>query len=322
MPIFNIEVPKWIKRISETTVLSVALILTLRSEAQAQISPQVIIDELAKSTQENNLYLPLILNIPDEEYGILAPLFIYPEWWKDSYVWPQFAALTQKLERVNVILSPTGPDGRVQPLNEDYQRGIDDLEAANVGMHWYVDTGYTTVPTETVVSNAIVYLEQYPDSGVCCMLDQVFANDTNPEELLEKFEYYKDLVTKLRQAAKDRGKEIEIIFNPGQRINEMFYTLADKVIIFEGTFADWMKYQPDDYILNNPSKAVVLVHTTPTEAEMQQAVERAASFGINQMYVGSGIKVVGPEPQDPWTTVPPYLVKEAEVIESLNSVAP
>ncbi len=275
------------------------------------------------ATQDSTLYLPLART--PEEYGMFVPLFIYPQWWLDNpnqladeYAWDDVAALRQVTKKVQVILSPTGSDGSVQPINEDYTRGIADLEAAGVRMSGYNDTNYGTRPIAEILTDANRYFDEYPDSVVCCMLDQVFANDTDPAQLDEMFAHYQNVVTQLKNVAAQKSKKLEVIFNPGQRIDQRFYTLADKTIIFEGTFTDWMQYQPDDYILLNPIKAIVLVHTTPTEAEMQQAINRAESFKIQQIYVGSGMKAVGPEPQDPWTELPAYLQAEAAYIQGLN----
>ena len=245
--------------------------------------------------------LPLTQN---NSLKILLPLYIYPNWYEsDNYVWSKVVSASKQVPIVAIINPNNGPDGK--PPNEDYGQGLKDLAQAKIKTLGYVYTKYGDRPLAEVKQDIDLYYRHFGVKGI--FLDESASNE-------QKIDYYQAIYDYI----KIKGKQEQIIINPGTHTDQAFFTrpATDISVIFENFSQAWESYEPKVYVSQHDKKNFAsLIHSVPDIAMMKSHIDRAIQRNIGYVYVTNDSPIGGDG--DPWNSLPDYWQEEIDYIQSL-----
>lgn len=162
-----------------------------------------------------------------------------------------------------LVINPHNGSGAAK--DPAFAEAIDRLRSAGIPMLGYVATDYGTRDPRVVVQDAARYARWYGIDGI--FLDEV----TTAEAALPR---YTRLVSQLR--ARDVRP---IALNPGHTPAPGYFALADIIVTFEGTYADYRNLTTP---APSPSAGVMRARTahlifdaTPAQAEQVRHTSRA-----------------------------------------------
>ena len=235
---------------------------------------------------------------------ILLPLYIYPNWYEaDNYIWSQVTNAAEKVPIVAIINPHNGPDG--SPPNQDYARGLEDLNRAGVKMLGYVYTKYGDRPLAEVKQDIDLYYQHFGVKGI--FLDESASSEN-------QIAYYQDIYRHIK--AKDA--QAQVVINPGTHTDAVYLTspAADTAVIFENFSDNWNRYQPRPYVSRQPSQHFAgLIHSVPDAATMKSHIDQAIERNIGYIYITDDRPDRGDG--DPWNSLPTYWQEEVTYIQSL-----
>jgi len=116
----------------------------------------------------------------------------------------------------------------------DYRLGMDELKRANIAMIGYVPTNFGTRPMDDVKADIDKWNADYAPWIGGILLDDVSSNPG-------AFPYYQELHNYIRQNPQI-GKLI--VLNLGTSPDRSFIALADVLVLFDGSYDDWVGYTP------------------------------------------------------------------------------
>ena len=183
------------------------------------------------------------LNNQKEDLKILIPLYSYPNWYNDDYVWQKLIDTKKENPNIEIVAIVNPSNGHFREKNSDYTKGIQDLIKANIKVVGYVYTQYGNRATQDVIDDIEAWKEFYKDDGV----SGIFFDETSTDANL--LNHYSNLSTQ----AKERGLEY-IILNPGITTDQSYVDsgIADLIVTYEN---------PNNELLSNPPAT----YNTPTE---------------------------------------------------------
>ncbi|MCB0108131.1 MAG: fibronectin type III domain-containing protein [Caldilineaceae bacterium] len=224
---------------------------------------------------------------------LLLPLYRYPEWWDSaSYIWDDVAAAQQQTAITAIINPQDGPGGG--PPNEDYQKGLRELQNAGVTMLGYVRTNYGKRDINLVLNDVALYADHFATYGVSgIFFDEVL--DTNG-----KIDYYAQLYSAVKATASLNF----VAVNPGTNATESYLTrpAADLVIVADLPATEWVTYRADSYLQNYQAArfGAVISAASSDFAAAQTALRAAGERNIGYIYVTDDA-----EP-NPWDSLPSF----------------
>jgi hypothetical protein len=173
-----------------------------------------------------------------------------------------------KAERLVVANPHNGPGAALDPA---YAEAIRRLRGAGVRVLGYVATGYGRREPADALADVRRFREWYAVDGV--FLDEASSEAADVDRYRE-----------VAQAARAAGSEI-VVLNPGRVPAPDYFDLADLVVTFEGTVADYAAAVRAMPAWVDPERSAHLVYG----ASRAQALELLASIpGASHVYVTDG----------------------------------
>jgi hypothetical protein len=194
--------------------------------------------------------------------------------------------------RMIVINPHNGPGAQQQ---DAYRSAVHDARAAGTRVLGYVPTSYGARPAGDVLGDVDRYLSWYAVDGI--FFDEASSDQTT-------LPYYTALARHVRGGA---GRLV--VVNPGVVPARGYFDIADVVVTFEGTYAEYtaaVKATPDWVRRKHLDRVAHLVYGASRAEALRAVADEAAGY----VYATSGSM------PDPWRTLPPYLHEEEEVLAS------
>ncbi|MBI3347182.1 MAG: spherulation-specific family 4 protein [Burkholderiales bacterium] len=227
---------------------------------------------------------------------IVVPAYFYPSWMPSQNEWHQLTWAAQQGARVTAIMNPGNGPGTAS--NSDYVASVNEFRAAGGKVVGYVYTCYgvnhctpevpPTRSTAEVLADAQKYASWYSVDGV--FLDEMA---TQPSAL----PFYQTVSNGLKAA----HPGWQIVGNPGVTPAAGYTALANTLMSFEGSYADFVN-GPFLSGLTNAASTGAIVHTVATAAQMQEVMGLAKQHGLGAIYITDGTMASG----NPYLHLPGY----------------
>ena len=184
-----------------------------------------------------------------------------------------------------VVVNPhDGPGAEVDPA---YVTVTSRLNRARVRMLGYIDTDYGSRSVDDVIADARLYRDRYAITGI--FLDQTSS-------AIEKLTHFENYSVALRTI----GTRF-IVMNPGTYPHRGYFRIANQIVAFEGTWAQYRDLVIPDWSLRIPA---------PRIAHFVWAVPRAFAnnppAAVGDRHVGTVVLSTRKLP-NPWAGLPPAL---------------
>ena len=238
---------------------------------------------------------------PNNRLGMLYPLFSYPRWQLPAtYIWDDVASQASRVD-ITAIINPANSPGGIGFPAADYRLGMDELQRANVAMIGYVPTNYGARPIDDVKTDIDKWNTDYTPWIGGIFLDAVSSTPGT-------FPYYQELHNYIRQ--KTQVGEL-IALNLGTAPDPSFTALADVLVLFDGSYSDWVSYTPATWVATEDRRRfAALVYGAPATAEMSNTLRLADARNIGSVFV------TGDDLPAPWDTLPAYWEAEANAFSA------
>jgi Spherulation-specific family 4 len=208
------------------------------------------------------------------------PAYFYP--WPGD---PSWAALSSAPASTIVIINPdNGPGAAPDP---NYLAALQAFAGSSPVLYGYVDSGYATRDTETLVAEAETHRSFHRVEGI--FIDQVTATP-------DQRDHYADLSERLRS----RG--FRIAFNPGQPlIDRSYLDLADELLVFEGSLSTYRQQAFPRWMLRcRADQLWHCVYEVDDADQYAEVVRLAAEHNAGIVFATDG------RMPNPWDRLPPY----------------
>ena len=206
-----------------------------------------------------------------QPHGALVPAYLPPAGLRQLVAQPDPTRL--------VVINPdNGPGSALDP---EYADVIDQLRDAGTRVLGYVATGYATRDPEVVRREVARYASWYK-------IDDLFVDEVSSDEA--SLPYYTALSATLRRTNR------LLAFNPGMVPAGGYFGLADIVVTFEGSFAEYRAAQTPAPAPVNGVPRTRTAHLV-FGATDDQAIEVAAGKRADYVYATSGTF------PNPWSTL-------------------
>ncbi|HEY5837255.1 spherulation-specific family 4 protein [Streptomyces sp.] len=209
---------------------------------------------------------------------LLVPLYVHPA--VDPAAWRALEAAAPRLYAV-VLNAADGPGVRPDPAFATAARR---LRGAGVRLLGYVDTAYAVRSARAVHRDLRRHRAWYATDGV--FFDRV-ASDPR------RVPYYR----RLSRAARIRGART-VVLNPGVHPDPAYARLADLLVTFEGSWADYLDAVIPPWTSGHPpARFCHLVYAVPRG--LDERVARTAAMR------GAAVHCAVPgTPPNPWRSAP------------------
>ncbi len=170
------------------------------------------------------------------------------------------------------VMNPaSGPGTARDPA---YADTVAASRAAGIAVFGYVDTDYAARGIAAVREEIARYAAWYGVTGI--FFDQA---SMDPATL----PYY----AALAETVRSRGDSARTILNPGTATDEAFTAVADILLTFEDTYAEYVaNYRPAAWEARYPPERFWhLVHTTPTIPQLRHATSLSRERRAGYMYI-------------------------------------
>ncbi|SNR77700.1 spherulation-specific family 4 protein [Desulfurobacterium atlanticum] len=220
---------------------------------------------------------------------ILLPGYFYPteDAWKYVFSAPSDVL---KIVVVNPCGGPLDCDGNLDYKYKEFIKALDDNGKLPVG---YVYTDYGNRDILEVENDIDIWIEEYPEiKGF--FIDEVTRTEDNVA-------YYKELVAYINEWSEITGNSYFIVLNPGTNPDDVYFSIADLVVIFEHDFSS---FKSDSCYSSYPEKSVCIVYDA-NETEMEEVF---SSSNVAYYYITDDTLPF------PYDSLPSYLDKEIEFL--------
>jgi len=199
------------------------------------------------------------------------PSYFYPDCYRNvQCLWNQLDAGSPAVG-LGIINPDSGPG---QESNPDYVRQRAASGVRGVTILGYVHTSYGARRQTDVMGDIDKYYAWYSVDGI--FLDEVPSADGSARS------YY----ASLNQFIKSKGGQAVTVLNPGTRTDECFMEASDIIVTFEDTYARYLACALAGWERHYPARRFWhIVHTTPSEAHMLEAVRLSKSRNAGWIYV-------------------------------------
>lgn len=191
------------------------------------------------------------------------------------------------------ILNPASGSGTSIDVN--YLKALEKARKAGIQILGYVDTAYGQRTLASIAKEVIFHKQHYRVSGI--FLDQTTLDEAH-------LNYYSKL------AAYIHTQRLTVAFNPGQpQIDKRYFTMADSIINFEGTYDAYKNTAFPKWITEIPTQKIWhLVHSAPAEQDMQKAIALSRRNHAGLVYITDDTM------PNPWDLKASYWEKEAGLL--------
>ena len=284
---------------------------TLTSSATGPLQISATVTETGKSGSATQT---LYQRPSPARLEILVPAYFYPS---TASPWTTLAtsAAAHPSVAITAIMNPN--NGIFSSADANFTRAGTQFVAAGGRLLGYVYTGYGKggrTMTDIKV-NIDRYLQLYGRERI----SGIFLDEMASEP--QKLDFYKEIYRYIKAI----DPSLRVVGNPGMVPDADYASVADTLVIFEGTAADYPKYDPRSqntwlYTFANVTQAM-LAHNTASCAAMQTAMQAAATPRNNAGLVYATdrefnfVTGVG----NPWSALPVYWDALVKTVEAINS---
>ncbi|GKT21469.1 spherulation-specific family 4 protein [Acidovorax sp. SUPP3334] len=243
---------------------------------------------------------------------VLVPAYFHPA---SSQGWALLAsgAAANPAVSVTAILNPD--NGVFTTAETSYVSAVNAFVSAGGKVVGYVYTGYGTgsrslASIKANIDNYIALFGRGAISGI--FLDEMASETT-------RLDFYREIYSYIK--AKDAS--LRVIGNPGMVPAAGYAAVADVLVTFEGRNVTYASYDPRTtpwlYTLAN-SRQSSLVHNTATCADMQRAVQSAASnrYNAGPIYMTNLEYDPVADVGNPWDALPSYWTGLLQTVTAVN----
>jgi len=237
--------------------------------------------------QPNAVYLPRVImsaRTQSNAAQMLIPLYSCPSD-EDGRIWK---AVADAAAQVNIAIS-----WGIICAEDDYTGALQTLGAAGVKRLAYVATSDSKRPLDEVESE-IAFYARYP-------IDGYFFDEVSHQT--QAMTYNESIIAYARSQSEDY---IIALNSPYADADFVRDASADKVVIFENSFADWLAFEAYDDASLPPARLAALAHSAAS-GMMRQAVDMAVQRGIGFIYVTDR----------GWDQLPTYFQEEVAYIAQM-----
>lgn len=255
------------------------------------------------------LYFFSISTTDASSLGIIYPLYSYPNWYdSDSYIYDDVASAGQQVKITTIINPDNGPGGPSSP-NGDYQRGLSDLSAGNVGMVGYVHTSYGKRDIEEVKSEIIKYNDSFNTANF--NVTGIFFDEVSSSTDHQVMNYYRNLYDFVKNDIHSTNLDM-VIFNHGTHAPSSYLDFSDVMVIFEGSYQQWTDYEPDAYVEAYPSnRFAAFIYDVPSPGDMKTSIDLAMSRHVGNVFITDDAL------PNPWDSLPSYWKDEVSDVAAV-----
>jgi Spherulation-specific family 4 len=223
-----------------------------------------------------------------------CPQLVVPAYFYSSAIWTQ--AADSEPTPSNIILDISG-EGAGDAPEAHFQAVAQQAEAAGITILGYISTvdGQRSVSeVETEVRN---YKAWYGVTNI--FLDRVSGE---PQQVA----YYQQLVNYIHQF--DAGSSVWL--NPGDFPDQQYMSIGNVVMVFEGTYAQYLTLQVPSWVDQYPASKFAHTIYATSAADLENALNLAASRRVGHVYVTDGSGA------NPYAGLPSYWSREDSVASS------
>jgi hypothetical protein len=181
-----------------------------------------------------------------DNYAYIIPLYSYPVG-KYEQEWQRLYNLTTVNGVFVIVNASIGPGGYT---DSNFLNAITTLKSRGFKAIGYVRTYYGSRSLEDVKNDMDKWLNFYGSERI----DGFFI-----DEVVENYDYYRDVF----QHARSRNKLV--ILNPGTNIHARFFTIADKIVVFEDSLTRFENFHYANYTGLDPKRVCTIVYETPQD---------------------------------------------------------
>ncbi len=198
------------------------------------------------------------------------------------------------------IINPdSGPGASADP---NYADQVTQAEKAGMIVVGYVSTSYAgtqdrTRTLKTAEQDVNRYYSWYPDVG------GIFVDEVSTD-CSSYTTYYKPLYDYI----KHKGKQALVLLDPGINTSECYMSAGDIIVNFDDTYANYIGWFPDPWVMKYPASRFWQVVTATSLANLSQATALSKHRNAGWIYftdvVGDG---------DPFSALPSYWNTELQL---------
>ena len=254
---------------------------------------------------------------PPAPLEILVPAYFYPSAAGSAWNTLATSAAAHPSVAITAIMNPN--NGIFNSADANFSRATTQFVDAGGTVLGYVYTRYGkgSRSTTDIKANIDKYLQFYGRERISgFFLDEMASEASKLDFYREIYRYIKAIDPSLR-----------VVGNPGMVPAAEFAGVADTLVSFEGTAAEYQKYDPRTqnawlYTYANKAQAM-LIHNTASCSAMQTAVQAAASARNNAGLVYATEREfnyttgVG----NPWAALPVYWEALVQTVDAVNTGA-
>jgi hypothetical protein len=181
-----------------------------------------------------------------DNYAYIIPLYSYPVG-RYEQEWQRLYNLTTVNDVFVIVNADNGPGEYTDP---NFLNAITTLKSRGFKVIGYVWTSYGSRSLEDVKNDMDKWLNFYGSERI----DGFFI-----DEVVENYDYYREV----SQHARSRNKLV--ILNPGTNIHAIFFTIADKIVVFEHSLTRFENFRYANYTGLDPKRVCTIVYETPQD---------------------------------------------------------
>jgi len=217
-----------------------------------------------------------------------------PAYFAPGALWDQ-AIFGASPPRYMIMNPASGPGSAPDPA---YGDAVARAQGAGVAVLGYVYTGYGRRPPAAVQSDISAYKQWYGVKGI--FLDEASSD-------VADLPYYRQAAAQVRAVA---GSVLAL--NPGTYPAEEYAQLADVLLTFEGSYADYRVASVPAWAQTYPASRFWHLVYTSTARQMSSALTLARKRSVANIYVTNDSL------PNPWDTLASYWSNEVTAVASNN----
>lgn len=245
---------------------------------------------------------------------ILVPAYFYPT---TVSAWSTLAASAAANPSVTITAIMNPNNGIFTSADANFTRASTQFVAAGGHLLGYVSTGYGkgNRTMADIKTNIDRYLQWYGRERISGIFLDEMASDS------KKLAFYQEIYSYIKAT----DPSLRVVGNPGMIPDADYAQVADALVSFEGTAADYQAYDPRPqnvwlYTHANTTQAM-LTHNTAGCAAMQTALQGAATARNNAglVYATDREFNFATGVGNPWSALPAYWDTMVTTVDAINS---
>lgn len=211
---------------------------------------------------------------------VVAQSVAVPTYFTSSTTWARLRSAAPAVGMV--VINPS--NGAGSSKQQTYVSRVSQAHASGIKVLGYVYSGYATRSTRTLRTQIENYFKWYSVDGI--FVDEV---STSCADLA----YYQTLADAVKSRSGAR-----FVLNPGTNTAECFVNVADVIVNFEDTYANYVNWQPSGWAGNYPANRFWhLVYNTARGS-------LSAALALSQQRRAGFVYVTSDTTPNPWDTLP------------------